>query len=211
MTFVNISKTARRLIYKIPIIGSDFARQNVARYISQARRARMKQVTCLKRKPETSQESRKKQWRGLGRVWFEVHESLKELPPVNLEYTRKWYGKYYKNIKFQAISFANDTTDSRRRQEEGYSMRQIAAKVPCGLSTVVRALKRFSETNFIADRGRSGRPRKTSLREDRLLLSNGKLNYSQVLKQWTLASNVSGCPRTVTGRLLEIGLKIITD
>ncbi|GFX19502.1 transposable element Tcb1 transposase [Trichonephila clavipes] len=32
-------------------------------------------------------------------------------------------------------------------------MRQIAAKVPCGLSTVVRTLKRFSETNFIADRG----------------------------------------------------------
>ncbi|GFY11062.1 transposable element Tcb1 transposase [Trichonephila clavipes] len=45
-------------------------------------------------------------------------------------------------------------------------MRQIAAKVPCGLSTVVRTLKRFSERNFIADRGRSGRPRKTSLRED---------------------------------------------
>ncbi|GFT67256.1 transposable element Tcb1 transposase [Trichonephila clavipes] len=51
-------------------------------------------------------------------------------------------------------------------KEEGYSMRQIAAKVPCGLFTVVRTLKRFSETNFIADRGRSGRPRKTSLRED---------------------------------------------
>ncbi|GFX99737.1 hypothetical protein TNCV_257761 [Trichonephila clavipes] len=64
-------------------------------------------------------------------------------------------------------------------KEEGYSMRQIAAKVPCGLSTIVRTLKRFSETNFIADRGRSGRPRKTSLRED----------------------------RTVRGRLLEIGLR----
>ncbi|GFW40708.1 transposable element Tcb1 transposase [Trichonephila clavipes] len=45
-------------------------------------------------------------------------------------------------------------------------MRQIAAKLPCGLSTVVRTLKRFSETNCIVDRGRSGRPRKTSLRED---------------------------------------------
>ncbi|GFV84556.1 hypothetical protein TNCV_2481701 [Trichonephila clavipes] len=51
-------------------------------------------------------------------------------------------------------------------KEEGYSLRQIAVKVPCGFSTVVRSLKRFSETNFIADRGRSGRPRKTSLRED---------------------------------------------
>ncbi|GFU80847.1 uncharacterized protein TNCV_3728851 [Trichonephila clavipes] len=90
---------------------------------------------------------------------------------------------------------------------EGYSMRQIAAKEPCGLSTVVRTLKRFSETNFIADRGRSGRPRKTSLREDRLFLSNRKLNFSQILKQWTLTSNLSVCPRTVRGRLLEIGLR----
>ncbi|GFT66134.1 hypothetical protein TNCV_2009521 [Trichonephila clavipes] len=64
-------------------------------------------------------------------------------------------------------------------KEEGYSMRQIVAKVSCGLSTVVRTFKRFSETNFVADRGRSGRPRKTSLRED----------------------------RTVRGRLLEIGLR----
>ncbi|GFU71654.1 transposable element Tc1 transposase [Trichonephila clavipes] len=90
-------------------------------------------------------------------------------------------------------------------------MRQIAAKVRCGLSTVVRNLNRFSETNFIADRGRSGRQRKTSLREDRLLhrisLSNRKLNSSQILKQWTLTSNVSVCPRTVRGRLLEIRLR----
>ncbi|GFX75052.1 uncharacterized protein TNCV_1846241 [Trichonephila clavipes] len=64
-------------------------------------------------------------------------------------------------------------------KEEGYSMLQIAAKVPCGISTVERTLKIFSETNFIADRGRSGRPRKTSLRED----------------------------KTVRERLLEIGLR----
>ncbi|GFV27773.1 transposable element Tc1 transposase [Trichonephila clavipes] len=90
-------------------------------------------------------------------------------------------------------------------------MRQIAAKEPCSLSTVVRTLKRFSETNFIADRGRSGRPRKTSLREGRLLhrisLSNRKLNSSLILKQWTLTSNASVFPRTVRGRLLEIGLR----
>ncbi|GFS65696.1 transposable element Tcb1 transposase [Trichonephila clavipes] len=51
------------------------------------------------------------------------------------------------------------------------------------------------------------RPRKTSLREDRLLLSNRKLNSSHILKQWTLTSNVSVCPITVSGRLLEIGLR----
>ncbi|GFV53655.1 SWIM-type domain-containing protein [Trichonephila clavipes] len=34
-----------------------------------------------------------------------------------------------------------------------------------------------------------------------------KLNSSQILKQWTLTSNVDVCPRTVRGRLLEIGLR----
>ncbi|GFW34637.1 uncharacterized protein TNCV_952651 [Trichonephila clavipes] len=34
-----------------------------------------------------------------------------------------------------------------------------------------------------------------------------KLNSSQILKQWTLTSNVSVCPRTVRGRLPEIGLR----
>ncbi|GFT75155.1 transposable element Tcb1 transposase [Trichonephila clavipes] len=38
-------------------------------------------------------------------------------------------------------------------KEEGYSMRQIAAKVPCGLSTVERTLKRFSETQILLRTG----------------------------------------------------------
>ncbi|GFX01915.1 hypothetical protein TNCV_371041 [Trichonephila clavipes] len=94
-------------------------------------------------------------------------------------------------------------------KEEGYSVCQIAAKVPCGISTAVRTLNRFSKTNFIADKRRSGhtRSRKTSLREDRLFLSNRKLNSSQILKQRTLTSNVCVGPRTVRGRLLEIGLR----
>lgn len=36
-------------------------------------------------------------------------------------------------------------------KEERYYLRQIATKVPCGLSTVKRTLKIYSETNFIAD------------------------------------------------------------
>ncbi|GFS66497.1 transposable element Tcb1 transposase [Trichonephila clavipes] len=41
----------------------------------------------------------------------------------------------------------------------------------------------------------------------RISLSIRKLNSSQILKQWTLTSNVSVCPRTVRGRLQEIGLR----
>ncbi|GFX97145.1 uncharacterized protein TNCV_556351 [Trichonephila clavipes] len=38
-------------------------------------------------------------------------------------------------------------------KEEGYSMRQIATKVPCDLSTVVRTLKIFSETQILLRTG----------------------------------------------------------
>ncbi|GFU75383.1 transposable element Tcb1 transposase [Trichonephila clavipes] len=41
----------------------------------------------------------------------------------------------------------------------------------------------------------------------RISLSNRKLNSSQILKQWTLTSNVSLRPRTIRGRLLEIRLR----
>ncbi|GFV20375.1 transposable element Tcb1 transposase [Trichonephila clavipes] len=74
-------------------------------------------------------------------------------------------------------------------------------------------LRYFNQSKSSSDNGlkEKGRPRKTSLREDRLLhsisLSNRKLNSSQILKQWTLTSNVSVRPRTVRGRLLEIGLR----
>ncbi|GFW55035.1 hypothetical protein TNCV_2786501 [Trichonephila clavipes] len=96
-------------------------------------------------------------------------------------------------------------------KEEGYSMYQIATKVPCGLSTVVRTLKRFSEANFIADKGDKDDQEKYLYVEDGLLhiisLSNRKFNSSRIFKQWTLTSNLSVYPRTVRGRLLEIGLR----
>ncbi|GFX00548.1 transposable element Tcb1 transposase [Trichonephila clavipes] len=74
-------------------------------------------------------------------------------------------------------------------------------------------LRYFNQSESSNHKGlkEKGRPRKTSLREDRLLhrisLSNKKLNSSQILKQWTLTSNVSVCPKTVRGRLPEIGLR----
>ncbi|GFU35686.1 transposable element Tcb1 transposase [Trichonephila clavipes] len=74
-------------------------------------------------------------------------------------------------------------------------------------------LRYFNQSESSSDKGlkEKGRPRKTSLREDRLLhritLSNKKLNSSQNLKQWILTSNVSVRPRTVRGRLLVIRLR----
>ncbi|GFX97465.1 hypothetical protein TNCV_2840251 [Trichonephila clavipes] len=68
-------------------------------------------------------------------------------------------------------------------KEEGYSMRQIAPKVPRGLSTIMRTLKRFSETNCIADRGRSGHDQEKHLYVKTELLEEDcwKLGYVAVL------------------------------
>ena len=102
-----------------------------------------------------------------------------------------WKKVYWKQFELRLweilelwLSFNNCTRIKMYKiiylKEEGYYMHQIPAKILCGLSTVVRNLKRFSETNSIADRCQSGRPRETSLREEWLLhrisLSNKRLN-----------------------------------
>ncbi|GFT58960.1 hypothetical protein TNCV_185771 [Trichonephila clavipes] len=65
-------------------------------------------------------------------------------------------------------------------KEEGYSMRQIAAKVPCGLSTVVRTLKRFTETNFIAEGEGAIRTTKKNIFKSVMPLSYFKLYFIYV-------------------------------
>ncbi|GFX12869.1 transposable element Tcb1 transposase [Trichonephila clavipes] len=82
------------------------------------------------------------------------------------------------------------------------------------LITEGREKNNTSPANQTSSKIRGGAIRttkKTSLREDGLLhrisLSNRKLNSSQILKQWTLISNVSVCPRTVRERLQENGLR----
>ncbi|GFV64721.1 hypothetical protein TNCV_1636741 [Trichonephila clavipes] len=52
-------------------------------------------------------------------------------------------------------------------EEERYTVPQIVAEVPCGLSTVVRTLKRCSETNSITNR------KKMDNREKQLFVNVG--------------------------------------
>ncbi|GFY14426.1 uncharacterized protein TNCV_1314801 [Trichonephila clavipes] len=55
-----------------------------------------KKTGCLcKKNAAAGQASWKKQWRGRGRILFEVHGSLRELPPMNLECPNKQFGKLY--------------------------------------------------------------------------------------------------------------------
>ena len=58
-------------------------------------------------------------------------------------------------------------------------------------STISRLLNRFQQTVNVADRPRSGRPRKTTLREDRFLTTSSRRNrYLSSLKLGRLLRNV---------------------
>ena len=54
--------------------------------------------------------------------------------------------------------------------EEGYSQRQIARKLKVSLCAVQGIIKKNKQTGSVRDKARSGRPRSTSEREDRLLV-----------------------------------------
>jgi transposase len=65
------------------------------------------------------------------------------------------------------------TQESRVRvvvlNEEGYNSVQIAKKVGCSQSAVVKIFKKYQQTGSTEDKKRSGRPRKSSVRKDRVL------------------------------------------
>lgn len=95
--------------------------------------------------------------------------------------------------------------------DEGYTAREVAKKIGCNHSTVIRLVKKYEEYESVADRPRSGRPRKTSFRQDRILrrlsLSQRHQTSPQLLQQWSSDEGVQVSPRTVRGRLLEFGLR----
>ena len=75
-------------------------------------------------------------------------------------------------------------------------------------STISQLLNRFQQTGNIADRPRSGRPHKTTPREDRFLTTSSRRNRFR--KLGCLLRNATGtkvCNRTVRNRLHAARLK----
>ena len=79
-------------------------------------------------------------------------------------------------------------------------------------STISRLLNRFQQTGNVADRSRSGRPRKTTPRKDRFLTTSSS-RRNRFLSSRTLGrllKNATGtrvCDRTVKNRLHSAQLK----
>ena len=93
----------------------------------------------------------------------------------------------------------------------GMSARDVALYFQRQKSTVSRLLDKFQETGNVADRPRSGRPRKTTSREDRFLrTSSRRSRFLSSRKLGRLLRNATGkrvCDRTVRNRLHAARLK----
>ena len=78
-------------------------------------------------------------------------------------------------------------------------------------STISRLLNRFKQTGIVAHRPRSGRPRKTTPREDRFLTTSSRRNrFLSSRKLGRLLRNATGtrvCDRTFRNRLHAARLK----
>jgi len=59
-------------------------------------------------------------------------------------------------------------------REERYSIRKISQKLKLSVSGVVKTIYRYRDTGSYDDRPRSGAPRKTSQRENKLLVVTSK-------------------------------------
>ena len=93
----------------------------------------------------------------------------------------------------------------------GMSARDVARHFQRHESTICRLLNRFQQTRNVADRPRSGRPRKTTPRENRFLTTSSPCNrFLSSRKLGRLLRNASGtrvCDSSVRNRLHAARLK----
>ena len=93
----------------------------------------------------------------------------------------------------------------------GKSARDVTRHFQLHQSTISRPLNRFQQTGNVADRPRSGRPRKSTLREDHFLTTSFRRNrFLSSRKLGRLLRNATGtrvCNRTVRNRLHAARLK----
>ena len=75
----------------------------------------------------------------------------------------------------------------------GMSERVVARHFQLHESTISQLLNRFQQTGNVADRSRSGRPRKTTPREDRFLMTSSRRNrFLSSRKLGRLLRNATG-------------------
>ena len=107
--------------------------------------------------------------------------------------------KVPQNLRWQIIGMRN----------AGLSCREIARQIDRHHSVVTRLVQKFQATNDVRDRPRTGRPRKTTRREDasllRLVRRNPFMNSTILRSQWLPGRAIS--TRTIRNRLKTAGYR----
>ena len=95
--------------------------------------------------------------------------------------------------------------------EEGYTQREIAARVGCSQGSVSDILKKQRLTGSVKDAQIPGRRRKTSEREDQIIVRKSKSNHFKTAQEIKVEMQnkhaVSVSLSTTKRRLREAGLK----
>jgi len=97
------------------------------------------------------------------------------------------------------------------KEISGLSLNEIAKKLNKSRHAVQNAYKKHLESNTLVDKPRSGRPRESTKRQDRMLkrlvLKNRRSSSKNLATQWYNAAGPSKSPKTVRRRLNEQGLR----
>lgn len=95
-------------------------------------------------------------------------------------------------------------------EKQGLSVSAIARQVKCARSTVRMTIKRYKESGSLTNKPKTGRKRKTTSRDERVLermsLRDRKKGSKQLSSELFRLHNVAISPRTVRRRLCELNL-----
>lgn len=95
--------------------------------------------------------------------------------------------------------------------QDGLALREVARRLGVSPSTISRLNHRFNDTGTVRERERSGRPRVTNAREDRILhraaVRARFVTASNLRRDLRAAANVNISEQTVRRRLHEFGLR----
>lgn len=95
--------------------------------------------------------------------------------------------------------------------EQGIAMREIARRLRVSVSVIQRLRDRWRNTGTVRERHRSGRQRKTTRRQDRLVrlscLRDRSATAQTLRAELRVASNINVSDQTIRNRLHEAGLR----
>ncbi|KAK7105640.1 hypothetical protein V1264_016995 [Littorina saxatilis] len=95
--------------------------------------------------------------------------------------------------------------------QDGVSKRKVGRRLGVSHSVAARLHQKFQATNIVLERPRSGRPKKTTQREDRFIsrqaLQQRGTTANIIRGQLRVATNTNISTKTIRKRLHEVGLR----